>query len=398
MYDLFRGVRVIEVASWVFVPSAGAVLADWGADVIKVEQPDTGDPLRGLENGLVLRGGGSAMYETSNRGKRSIGIDLTSAEGREVLGDLIRSADVFLTNLRKRARDMLGLGSDEVRAHNSRIIYALGTGYGSRGSDADKPAFDAAASWARAGIAAQMADETGTPPMVPGSIGDLVAGLSLAAGVAAALMKRERGGDATEVEASLLSAGMWLMAQSITAEQGPGLPARRELANNPLSLPYRTRDGQWIQLAMLQSDRAWSDLCRRLGAQYLASDPRFATAERRRHNHSACIAALGEVFAGKDASHWLQALNGIDGIWDLVQAPREVRCDAQALANGYLPEVERPDGNTYRAVASPVQFGGEQLGAITAAPAHGAHTEDLLLELGYSWDRIGSLKDTGAIL
>jgi crotonobetainyl-CoA:carnitine CoA-transferase CaiB-like acyl-CoA transferase len=400
VYDLLTGIRVVEVAAWVFVPTAGTVLADWGAEVVKVEDPVSGDPLRGLYNALTTDGGVNLMYETSNRNKRCVGVNLKSPDGRAVLSDLVRTADVFLTNMRAPARQKLGIGLDDIRADNPDVIYALGTGYGSRGAEADKPGFDAAASWARAGIAHQMRAEDGTPPMVPASVGDLVGGLTLAGGVAAAIAGRERTGRPTEVEVSLLATGMWLMAQNITAAPmgGVGLPSRREESRNPITVPYRTKDDRWIHFVMLQSQRIWPDFCRRIGRTDLLDDARFATADAREMNARECMAVLDDVFAGKVAAEWQEALEGIDGVWDLVKSPVEMSSDPQALANGYLPDVEACDGSTYRGVASPVQFGGAPIGALSGSPIHGQHTEEVLLELGLTWERLIELKESGAIL
>jgi crotonobetainyl-CoA:carnitine CoA-transferase CaiB-like acyl-CoA transferase len=399
MYTILDGVRVIEVATWTFVPSAGATLADWGAQVVKIEEPITGDPQRGLVNALTADGRPNPMLEIPNRGKRSIGIDLKHPRGRDIAYRLIRSADVFLTNLRRSALEKLELDLASVRAQNADIVYARGTGYGTRGPDADKGGFDGASTWSRAGIAFQMTRADHEPPIMPGSIGDLVGGLSCAAGIAGALFHRERTGEAVEVDVSLYGVGMWIMSQSITAAPMGLSPmaASREEPLNALVNPYRTRDGRWIQLVMLQSDRCWPDLCRRADRPELIDDPRFSSAQARVENVSECIRTLDEVFATKTLDEWREALEGAEGVWDAVTSPLEVSEDSQALINGYLPEVEHWNGERYRVVATPVQFGGEHLGAVSPSPEHAQHTEEVLLELGCSWDDIVSLKDDGAI-
>lgn len=400
MFGVLSGVRVIEVASWTFVPAAGAILSDWGAEVIKVEDPVRGDPQRGLFNALVPAGGPNPMVDIPNRGKRSVGIDLAHPDGQGLLYQLIRGADVFTTNLRPDSLKKLGIDLKHVREQNPSIIYARGTGYGVRGPDAMKGGFDGAATWSRASIAYQMTQPGGAPPVMPGSIGDLVGGLAAAGGIAAAIAHRERTGEATEVDVSLFGVGMWIMAQSISAAPmglSP-LPSTRERPFNPIANQYRTKDDRWIQLMMLQSDRCWPDLCRHLGRDDLIEDPRFADAAGRQANVAECIAVLDEIFASRTLDEWRVALAGVEGVWDALQTPGEVASDPQALENGYFPEIEYWDGQSYRVVASPVQFGGELLADLRPGPDAGQHTEEVLMELGLDWDRIAELKQSGAVM
>jgi formyl-CoA transferase len=221
-----------------------------------------------------------------------------------------------------------------------------------------------------------------------------------AGGIAAALAHRERTGEATEIDVSLFGVGMWIMAQSIGAAPlglSPMASSRHE-PMNPIANQYRTKDDRWIQLMMLQADRWWPDLCRRLGRPDLIEDERFVDAEARRRNTKACIDVLDEVFATRTLAEWRERLADAEGVWDALQSPAEVAQDEQALVNGYFPEIEHWDGTKYRAVASPVQFGGEPVGELRPSPYHGQHTEEVMLELGFDWDEIAALKESEAVI
>jgi crotonobetainyl-CoA:carnitine CoA-transferase CaiB-like acyl-CoA transferase len=402
VYDVFEGVRVVEVASWVFMPAAGAIFADWGADVIKVEDPETSDPMRGLSNAMSSSSGFDPNISLVNRGKRSMGINIGSPEGRELLYELIRTADVFMTSYRSSARKHLGIEVSDIRAVNPNIVYARGTGQGSLGPDAHKGGYDLASTWARSGIAHRLTSPGGPPPPMPASIGDLTSAVSLAGAIAAALFRRERTGIAPTVEVSLYGMGMWIMSQSITAahlgmSSGMG---NREESHNPLVNCYETKDGRWIYFVLMQADRFWADLCRRLDRPDLIDDPRFSKADQRGQNSLACVHVLDEIFGSRTLEEWSAALDSFDGVWCPVRSTLEVTQDPQVYANGYFPEVEiaTQDGSSPRLVASPMQFDDRQLGTLRPAPDHGADTESILLELGHSWEDIIRLKDGKAIL
>ena len=284
MAEVLRGVRVVELASWTYVPSAGAALADWGADVIKVEDVKGGDPGRALVIGGFTRENARAdvdfILEIGNRGKRSIAIDIKSDTGREYLGRLLATADVFLTNWLPAALERARLTVEEIRALNPNIIIARGTGTGVRGPDANKGGFDAATYLSRGGVAYTMTPfGTETPAVQGPGFGDLQGGMTLAGGVCAALFHRERTGEPSVVDSSLLAQAMWSIAPSISVadlfdiDGIPGAPPG--LAINPLVNRYKTRDNRWIQLVFLQPDRFWAGFCERIGLPELATDERF---------------------------------------------------------------------------------------------------------------------------
>lgn len=403
MTDILSGVRVVELASWSFVPSAGAVLADWGAEVIKIEHPETGDPQRGLiSSGVVAAAGGvNHFIEQPNRGKRSIGLDSRTPQGLEVLMKLVDTADVFLTNLLPDSRQRMGIDVDAIRARNPRIIYARGHGYGTKGEYANQGGFDLAAYWARGGIGDAYASGDGSypPPQRP-AFGDVFGGLSIAAGIAGALFKRERTGAPSIVDVSLLNSAIWQLGPDIVGAgiTGQDIP-KFDLAEmpNPVASIYKTRDGRFIAFVLLQADRFWADFCTRLGRPDLIDDEKYSSAALRFANRRDCVAQLRATFATKDLPEWEKAFAGFDGVWDVMRTAHELHHDPQALVNGYLPRTTDVNNNEFALAASPVQFDEIPLN-LTCAPAHGEHTDALLAELGYTEDEIIDLKINSVVL
>ena len=407
MHDVLRGIKVVEVASWTFVPAAGAVLADWGADVIKVEHPVTGDPQRGLiTSGLIPGAAGvvNFMIEQPNRGKRSIGIDLANADGRELLYQLVDQADVFLTNFMPDARRRLQIDVDDIRARNPSIIYVRGHGQGTKGPDAAKGGYDAASYWARGGIGASITPpDREWPVSQTAGFGDLNGGMTIAGGICGALLKRERTGEPSVVDVSLLGLAMWTMSPNILASRLFGLPGclpsfgTRPVSPNPLVGIYRTKDGRFISLVMLEPDKFWADLVEHLGRPDMVDDPRFKDAGVRAENRDACLAELDAAFASRTLDEWRLALADLAGVWAPLQTVYETYDDPQTVANGYVVEIDPGDGETFPVVASPVQFD-ETPFELSPAPEHGQHTEEILMELGLDWDTIVAHKESGAVL
>lgn len=397
----FEGVRVVELAQWVFVPVAAALLADWGADVVRVEPPE-GDPYRGLATQGVGtdRGGPNLSMALANRGKRSIALDVRREEGREVLHELLESADVFITSLRPGALERLGLDAETLRKRYPRLIYARGHGFGARGPDADKPGYDSSAFWARGGVGHVLTPtERDYPISQRGAMGDRNGAMALAFGIATALLERARTGVGTTVDVSLLATAMWMLSSDLLAVLNGGDVAPvsgRGPQVNPLTGTYRTRDGRHIQLMFLQGDRYWPDFARLVGRGDLVDDPRFANMAARRENSAACIEELDTIFAERTLEEWKQLLEKLDAPWAPVQSVHDVIDDPQVEANGYVGEVRLDDGLSYRLPTVPVQLNQEPP-RLRRAPEHGEHTESVLLELGYDWERIGSLNEKGVI-
>jgi crotonobetainyl-CoA:carnitine CoA-transferase CaiB-like acyl-CoA transferase len=403
MSDILSGIRVVELAAWTFVPAAGAVLADWGADVIKIEHPETGDPQRGLiSSGIVTAAGGvNHFIEQPNRGKRSMGLDTSTPEGLELLMKLLETADVFVTNLLPDSRQRMGIDVEQVRARNPKIIYARGHGYGTKGDLASQGGFDLAAYWARGGIGEAYAAGDGSyPPIQRPAFGDVYGGLSIAAGIVGALFKRERTGTPSVVDVSLLNAAIWQLGPDIVGSgiTGQDIPKfNLDEMPNPVASIYKTRDDRFIAFVLLQADRFWADFCNRLGRPELVSDERFANAMVRFENRKDCIAELRNSFAAEDLSHWEKAFAGFDGVWDVMRTAREIHDDPQAQLNGYLPRTTDANGTEFALAASPVQFDETPL-SLSCAPGHGEHTDTLLAELGYSEDEIIEFKINSVVL
>lgn len=406
MAGVLSGVRVVELASWTYVPSAGAALSDWGADVIKVEGVAAGDPGRALVVGGFTREAARVdadfILELGNRGKRSIAIDIKTETGRELFGRLLASADVFLTNWLPGALERARLTVEDIRSFNPTIIIARGTGLGVRGPDRDRGGFDAATYLARGGVAYTLTPFGSETPAVQGpAFGDLQGGATLAGGVCAALFHRERTGEPCIVDSSLLAQAMWAIAPSISAADFfdidgiPGAPPG--VAINPLVNRYKTRDGRWIQLVFLQPDKYWAGLCRRMGLAELAADERFVPSRNLIANAAEATEIFATAFAGHDLAHWQQVLADEPGVWAALATPRETLNDPQVEPNGYVVTNRDDNGEPYRIVAAPVQFNETPPGP-ARAPEHGQHTEEILLELEVDWDDIARAKDLNAIL
>ena len=399
--NAFDGIRVVELAQWVFVPVAGALLADWGADVIRIERLE-GDPYRGLATqGIGTdRGGVNLSMALANRGKRSVALNLQHEAGLAVLHEMLDSVDVFLTSLRPGALGRLGLDADTLRARYPSLIYARGHGFGVRGPDANQPGYDSSAFWARGGVGHILTPpERDYPISQRGAMGDRNGAMALAFGIATALLKRAKTGAGSVVDVSLLATAMWTLSSDLLAVLNGGEAAPmggRGPAVNPLVGNYRTKDGRHIQLMFLQGDRYWPEFCRVVGRDDLIDDPRFADLAARRANADACVAELDSIFAGHTLAEWKELLAKLDAPWAPLQSGQEVAQDPQVVANGYVGEVRLDDGEAYRLPAVPVQLD-EQAAPLRRAPEHGEHTEALLLELGYDWDRISQLMEQGVI-
>lgn len=405
MQGAMEGIRILEVAQWWFVPAAGAVCADWGAEVVKVEHPVLGDGQRGLAavGFQSTEGGIDFMMQQSNRGKRSVGIDLATDGGRKLLYELVETADVFLTNFLPDARARLGIDPEDIRKINPNCIYVRGSGHGPKGPDAGKGGYDATAFWSRGGIAHALtpADQE-NPTMQRAAFGDGIGAMTIAGGIAAALLRRERTGVAGVVDVSLLSTAMWVLSPDIVASTlidrpGAAPTFTRKQAPNPVGNSYQTKDGRWLLLMMLQADKHWADFCRHVGKEDWIDDERCKDFGTRLQNREALITELDEIFATKTLAEWSETFATLEGPWAPMQSALELHEDPQVVENGYLAEVDRGDGIPFKLVASPVQFD-EKPVPVGTSPEMGAQTDEVLMELGYEMEQLLEYKASGAIL
>jgi len=407
--DILNGIKVIDVTAWAFVPSAGGVLAHWGADVIKVESPGAPDPMR-LLGGTLEPGASSAAFKHYSRGKRSMAIDLASDEGNELLYRLVAGADVFLTSYLAPTRRKLGIDVADIRRVNPSIIYAKGSGYGAKGPDADHRGYDLLGWWSRGSLAQSAMDVSGSdwPTGMVGH-GDGMSGLVFAGGICAALLKRERSGETSVVDASLMGTAAWFNGMALLGEQArtpkrragpvrrPPLPADFPPSLvSALNATYQTSDFRFINLLFLgDDDRDFADLAARIGQPELVAADRFCTAAQRRVGYQELQHQLEQVFAAHPLTHWKVALAGSRGAWAPVQTPTELITDPQTVANGFIRPIDHAGGSISVPVP-PIQFDGEA-GDPPRAPDFAEHTDQILTELGYSREDIHDYRQRGTV-
>ena len=400
-----EGLKVLEVANWVAAPSACAIMADMGAEVIKIEHPETGDPVRSIDvstSGVVSYGGGiNLAFELLNRGKQSVAVNLENPEGQAIVHKLAAGSDVVVTNLTPHRQERYRLRYEDVSDANPRIIYLVLTGYGMEGPERDRSGFDYAAFWARSGIMGALGEPNGPPTQQRPGMGDQTTSLALTASIGMALYERERSGKGQRIDCTLLHTGMWVIGLDMMAafrERQAAQRVSRQEVTNPLFNFYRAGDGKWIQLVMIESERFWQGFCRTLDLEHITDDPRFDSHANRAQHSRELISILEKQFASKSRDEWAGMLDVERCIWAPVQTLDEVIEDPQVHANGYTTDMRHPEEGDFQMLNAPMKFARTPGAPTSTAPEHGQHTETILLDLGYSWDDITRLKEQGAII
>lgn len=395
---LLQGLKVIEFASYIAAPGAAGILADWGAEVIKVERPE-GDPMRNVFGDAKSALSGNPTFGLDNRGKRAVVLDTSKPDGREALTRLAAEADIFLTNVRPASLKRAGLDDETLRAANPRLIYAVVTGYGLEGPDAAKPGFDVTAFWSRAGVAHMHAPKGTDPFILRTGVGDHTTSLATVSAILAAVYEREKTGVGRLVQTSLLATGVYTVGSDMAVQLAFGKLA----SNRPRSAPfdptanfYKSRDGHWFVLNPRGGGKDWQLLATACGRPDLLEDERFPTGRLRKDNSVALVAELDDAFGGLDFEDIARRLDEVDLVWAPVQTPAQVAADPQVAAAGALIDVEDGQGGTYRSPAAPARFPGADATVRPAAPGLGQHTREVLAEIGYAPAEIEAMLASGS--
>jgi len=399
---MLEGIKVVEYATYMAAPGCGGILADWGAEVIKVEPPG-GDPIRKFFSTIGTDIADNPVFDFDNRGKKSIVVDTSQSEGQAILRKLAEDADVFLTNVRPGGLQRSELDHESLQAVNPKLVYCSLTGYGLTGPDADRPGFDVASFWSRTGVASITIPKGQDPFPLRTAFGDHTTSMAAAAGICAALVEAGRTGKGRLVEASLMRAGLYALGSDMAIQLffgRIGSTKSRDEQIQPLMNFFKTSDGAWLCIVSRQGDVDWAPICRAVGREDLIEDERFTTAKARRANSAELVAILDEGFAKYTKEEMARRLDDNVLAWAPVQTLADVAADPQAEAAGAFVETPsaKGDGSTFRAPASPIRFPGADDGPKGPSPAIGQHTREVLQGLGYGPEDIDTALKAGTVL
>jgi crotonobetainyl-CoA:carnitine CoA-transferase CaiB-like acyl-CoA transferase len=399
MAGVLEGIKVLSMGQVVAVPAASSELADWGAEVIKLE-PLFGDQTRGQVRLLGTSTGQiNWPIQVLNRGSKGLAVDLKQEDGRKIIYKLIEECDVFLSNYERGTVNKFGLDYASLSKINPGLVYATLSGYGRVGPDKDERGYDYSAGWARSGMMYLIGEPGASPTSPRAGMIDSMAGSHMVSAVLAALVHRGKTGKGQEIEVSLYHAAVWTLCMDVQMAVAGGDPQKstRKKAGNPLWNSYPTSDNRWFWLAMLQPDPCWPGFCRSIGKPELIDDPKFNSMQQRTKNNEELIRIIETVISTKTMAEWESKFREYNVIYGRVQSPREVTTDPQALANHFFAEVDYPGMGKMKLVTTPVDFYQNPAAIQGPAPEIGQHTEEILLELGYNWEDIGQLKEKKVI-
>ncbi len=398
---MLEGIKVVEYATYMAAPGAGGILRDWGADVTKIEPPG-GDPIRLFFRTIGTDIQDNPVFDFDNRGKKSIVIDTSKPDGQALIRELVKDADVFLTNVRPGGLTRSGLDYDSLKSLNPKLVYCSLTGYGLEGEDADRPGFDIASFWSRTGVASLTIPKGAEPFPLRTAFGDHTTSIAAAAGICAALVEAIRTGKGRLVEASLFRTGLYTMGSDLAIQLFFGRVAStksRGEQNVPISNFFQSKDDKWFCIVARQGETDWAPLCRVIQREDLATDPRFNNAKGRRANNAEVVGILDAGFAADDMTELAKRLDAESIAWAPVQTLAEVAKDPQAFAAGAIVQTPsaKGDGTTYASPASPVRFPGADDGPKGPSPTPGQHTAEVLASLGHSEAGIKALFASGIV-
>jgi crotonobetainyl-CoA:carnitine CoA-transferase CaiB-like acyl-CoA transferase len=394
---MLEGIKVVEYATYMAAPGAGCILRDWGADVTKIEPPG-GDPIRLFFRTIGTDIQDNPVFDFDNRGKKSVVIDTSKPEGQALIRELVKDADVFLTNVRPGGLTRSGLDYESLKTLNPKLVYCSLTGYGLEGEDADRPGFDIASFWSRTGVASLTIPKGAEPFPLRTAFGDHTTSIAAAAGICAALVEATRTGKGRLVEASLFRTGLYTMGSDLAIQLFFGRVAStksRGEQNVPISNFFQSKDDKWFCIVARQGETDWAPLCRVIQREELATDPRFNNAKGRRANNAEVVGILDAGFAAHDMADLAKRLDAESIAWAPVQTLADVAKDPQAFAAGAIVQTPsaKGDGTTYASPASPVRFPGADDGPKGPSPTPGQHTAEVLVSLGRSEADIKALFD-----
>lgn len=402
--SLMKGIRVVEMGLWVAGPAACGVLADWGAEVIKIEMPK-GDPMRKLFGALSgSKEERCPPFDLYNRGKKSIALDVNQPEGAALVQRLVATADVFVTNMRPQFLERIGLDHATLMAKHPRLVYASLTAYGLEGPDRDAPGYDMAAFSGRSGLAERATPPGTSPPVLPGGLGDNVTAITLVAGIMGALFHRERSGEGQLVSTSLLRTGIYSIGMDVATRVGLGRIAAapsRSKPQNPLMNSYCASDGKWFWLVGAESERHWPGIVKALDGPALMNDERFKTPRDRRRNSEALVLAIDALTAVRTREEWADIFRAQDVWWAPINSVDDLLHDPQVLASGAFVNVPVHVGEAaperFNGVATPVDFSATPSGPAGPPPRVSADADALLRELGIDEAQLQRLRDSAVL-